>query len=126
FHTVRSDIETHFMTSFELAPDLAERIGRAERVEGFTGTGSTANFIRRPYGPGWALVGDAGYHRDAITAQGITDAFRDAELLSEAIVAGTSEGSSLMNELVGYERRRNEAVMPIYEMTCDLARLTIP
>ena len=46
------------------------------------------NFFRTPYGPGWALVGDAGYHRDPLAAQGISDAFRDAQLLSEAINAG--------------------------------------
>ena len=40
------------------------------------------NVVRQPYGPGWALVGDAGYHRDPITGHGITDAFRDAELLA--------------------------------------------
>ena len=36
-----------------------------------------------PSGPGWALVGDAGYHLDPITAQGMLDAFRDAELLAD-------------------------------------------
>lgn len=52
------------------------------------GTGDLPNFFRTPYGPSWALVGDAGYHRDPLTAQGISDAFRDAQLLSEAIDAG--------------------------------------
>ena len=42
------------------------------------------NHVRRPSGPGWALVGDAGYHRDPITGHGMTDAFRDAELLADA------------------------------------------
>ena len=43
------------------------------------------NVVRQPYGPGWALVGDAGYHRDPVTGHGITDAFRDAELLARAV-----------------------------------------
>ena len=45
------------------------------------------NHLRQPSGPGWALVGDAGYHRDAITGYGISDAFRDAELLATALDA---------------------------------------
>ena len=40
-----------------------------------------------PFGPGWALVGDAGYFKDPITTHGITDALRDAELLSDAVLA---------------------------------------
>ena len=43
------------------------------------------NYFRKPYGPGWALVGDAGYNKDFITAQGIIDAFRDAELCATAL-----------------------------------------
>ena len=46
------------------------------------------NFYRRPYGDGWALVGDAGYHKDPILAIGISDAFRDAQLLADASDAG--------------------------------------
>src|SRR5262249_45345115 len=79
------------------------------------------NFFRRPYGPGWALVGDAGYHRDPITAFGISDAFRDAELLAEAVAAGLSGRRLLDEALADYEQRRNEAAMPLYELTCQFA-----
>ena len=61
---------------------------RGKRAERFRGTADLPNFFRQPYGPGWALVGDAGYHKDPILAQGITDAFRDAELLADALDAG--------------------------------------
>jgi flavin-dependent dehydrogenase len=97
-----------------------------KREEKFRGSNDLRGFFRRPYGAGWALVGDAGYHKNPITAQGITDAFRDAELLSGAIddaFAGrVDEESSLQN----YEQRRNESVMPLYHMTCDMARLAPP
>ena len=53
------------------------------------------NFFRKPYGPGWALVGDAGYNKDFITAQGITDAFRDAELCATALRPGVLRGPIL-------------------------------
>jgi len=81
---------------------------------------------RKPWGPGWALVGDAGYHRDPITAQGISDAFRDAELLAEAIDAGLSVRRPLDQALGDYERRRDEAVRPMYELTYQFASLQPP
>jgi flavin-dependent dehydrogenase len=62
------------------------RAGR--RVGEWRGSGDLPNFIRAPWGPGWALVGDAGYRRDPLPAQGISDAFRDAHALTEAIHAG--------------------------------------
>jgi 2-polyprenyl-6-methoxyphenol hydroxylase-like FAD-dependent oxidoreductase len=123
FHEVRSDIEGHFVRAIDLVPDLAARLRNGRRVERFRGTGDLPNFYRKPWGPGWALVGDAGYHKDPITAQGITDAFRDAELLADAIHAGFSGALPLDAALAGYEARRNEASMPIYQMTLELASL---
>ncbi len=77
-------------------------------------------------GPGWALVGDAGYHRDPLTAQGISDAFRDAQLLSEAIDAGLAGRQPLAEALAGYRRQRDEAATAMYELTCQRATLEPP
>ncbi|MBO0723937.1 MAG: NAD(P)/FAD-dependent oxidoreductase, partial [Blastocatellia bacterium] len=77
----------------------------------------------KPYGPGWALVGDAGYHKDPMTAQGITDAFRSAELLAEAVDDGLSGRQPLEDALARYEIRRNEELLPMYELTCQFATL---
>jgi flavin-dependent dehydrogenase len=55
-------------------------------LRGFAGQ---VGFFRKCYGPGWALVGDAGYFKDPITAHGMTDALRDAELLARGVVHGT-------------------------------------
>jgi 2-polyprenyl-6-methoxyphenol hydroxylase-like FAD-dependent oxidoreductase len=126
FHRVRGAIEGEFMEALDLVPDLSERVRAGERSERFVGRADLDNLFRRPFGPGWALVGDAGYHRDPITAQGITDAFRDAELLAEAIDAGLSGREDLQESLAGYERRRNEAVMPMFDLTCQLASLGPP
>ncbi len=70
--------------ALDLAPEFAERMRGAKREARFAGT-AVPNYFRRPYGPGWALVGDAGYNKDFITAQGILDAFRDAELCATAL-----------------------------------------
>ncbi|HEY7031759.1 MAG TPA: NAD(P)/FAD-dependent oxidoreductase [Thermomicrobiales bacterium] len=126
FREVRTDVEGHFLKALALVPDLAERVRAGTRTERFRGTGDLPNFFRTPYGPGWALVGDAGYHKDPITAQGITDAFRDAELLSEAIDDGFAGRRPLAEALADYERRRNETVRPLYELTSQFAALQPP
>jgi flavin-dependent dehydrogenase len=108
FHDVRSDSDRHFLEALELAPGLAERIHGGTRSEHWRGTAQLPNFFRRPHGEGWALVGDAGYHKDPILALGITDAFRDAELLTEAVDAGLSGRQPLAEALAGYESTRNE------------------
>jgi 2-polyprenyl-6-methoxyphenol hydroxylase-like FAD-dependent oxidoreductase len=126
FHEVRADIEGNFMKALDLAPSLAERARNGKRSERFQGTADLPFFFRKPYGPGWALVGDAGYHKDPITAQGISDAFRDTELLAEAIDVGFSGQQPLDEALAGYERQRNEEVMPLYELTQQFASLAPP
>ena len=72
----RNDIEGNLKV-LEQAPAFAERVRAARREASYTGT-AVPNYFHKPYGPGWALVGDAGYNRDFITGQGIPDAFRDA------------------------------------------------
>ncbi len=126
FQTYRADVEGNFLQTLELAPDFAERVRQGKREERFTGTAELLNFFRKPFGPGWALVGDAGHHKDSITAQGISDAFRDAELLAEAVDAGLSGRRPVEEAMAEYEQRRNEAALPGYELTCQVATLEPP
>jgi flavin-dependent dehydrogenase len=126
FREVRTDVEGHFLAALDLVPDLAERARAGRRAERFRGTADLPNFYRKPYGPGWALVGDAGYHKDPITAQGISDAFRDAELLAEAVDDGFAGRQPLEDALDAYERARNAATRPIYDLTCQFASLQPP
>ncbi len=126
FPTIRSDIEGQFTRTLDLVPDFAERVRQGKREARFVGTADLPNFFRKPYGPGWALVGDAGYHKDPILAHGISDAFRDAELLAEAIHAGWSGQRPLDEALADYERQRNEAAFPIYELNTQFARQEPP
>jgi 2-polyprenyl-6-methoxyphenol hydroxylase-like FAD-dependent oxidoreductase len=126
FKAVRANIEQSFLDAVALAPSLAERLAAGERVDRFYGSGELPFWYRKPYGPGWALVGDAGYHKDPITAQGISDAFRDAELLAEALDAGFA-GTEPSDQALGrYERVRNEETRGLYELTYDLASLAPP
>lgn len=125
FPRFREDIEGFFLASLELVPSLAARVRSAQRVERFVG-GAFPNFFRKPHGHGWALVGDAGYHKDPYTAQGISDAFRDADLLSEAIDAGFSGQRPLEDALADYERTRNESALAEFHATCDRAAMEPP
>ncbi len=126
FHRVRSDIEGNFMEALDLAPGLSERVRQGTRADRFRGTADLRNQFRRSHGPGWALVGDAGYHKDPNTAQGITDAFRSAELLADALDDGFSGQAAMESTLATYEEHRNREVMPMYEFTCELAALQPP
>jgi 2-polyprenyl-6-methoxyphenol hydroxylase-like FAD-dependent oxidoreductase len=123
FPRFRADIEGTFMEVLAEAPDLLARVRAGRREARWVGTADLPNFFRRPYGPGWALVGDAGYHKDPITGYGITDAFRDAEFLADAVDAGLAGRMPMADALAGYEARRNEVAMPLYEFITDLARL---
>jgi 2-polyprenyl-6-methoxyphenol hydroxylase-like FAD-dependent oxidoreductase len=126
FHRVRSDIEGSFFEALELAPGLAERVRNATRQDRFRGTSRLPNHFRKPHGPGWALVGDAGYHKDPILALGIADAFRDADLLAGALDEGFSGREPLDSALAGYEQRRNELSETGFESTIQFARLQPP
>ena len=90
---------------------------QGRQAEAFGGTADLPNIVRRPYGPGWALVGDASYHQDPLLAQGILDAFRDADLLTESIDRGFSGHEALAAALADYERRRDEVGLPVFERT---------
>ena len=117
FHAFRSDIEGNFYQTAAQFPAIAAHLSGAERADRWLGSGDLPNFFRKPYGPGWALAGDAGYHRDPVTGTGISEAFRDAELLSEAIDAGFSGRERLSTALAGFEAQRNAMAFPSYEAT---------
>lgn len=126
FHRVRADIEGEFLRGLEVAPAFAERLRAGAPAERFRGTADVPFYIRRPYGDGWALVGDAGYHKDPITAEGITDSLLDAERLAIAIDGGLGGGEPLAAALAGYARDRDARIRPIYELTYQFAGLEPP
>jgi flavin-dependent dehydrogenase len=106
----------------QISPELAERLAGARRVTPVRGHPGFPAVVRRPYGPGWALVGDAGAYRDPATAHGITDAFRDAELLTGALAA-VFEGADPVQAMTWYEHRRDAVSFPLLEATESIAAL---
>jgi flavin-dependent dehydrogenase len=105
------------------APQLAERLRLARRASPVLGVLRQPNQLRQAVGPGWALVGDAGYYRDAVTAYGISDAFRDAELLAVALdrALGAAAEAEEAGALARYQQQRDQALREIFEITCRLA-----
>jgi 2-polyprenyl-6-methoxyphenol hydroxylase-like FAD-dependent oxidoreductase len=125
FAANKKDIEGNYLKTLELVPAFADRVRAARREERFVGA-AVSNYFRKPYGPGWALVGDAGYNKDFITAQGIHDAFRDAEQCAAALDETFSRGRPFDDAMRNYQTTRDAQVLPMYELTCQLATLAPP
>jgi menaquinone-9 beta-reductase len=97
------------------SPDLARELAAAHPAERLRGYIGEPGFFRTSHGPGWALVGDAGYFKDPLTAHGITDAFRDAGLLAKAVIAG---GASALRR---YQEQRDTLSAELFEVTDRIA-----
>ena len=110
----------------QAAPDLGARVRTGLVTSPVRGCIAPPNHVRRAFGPGWSLVGDAGYHRDPITGHGITDAFRDAELLAEALGATLGEGVPEHAALAGYEHQRDRALAATFAITQALSAFPAP
>ena len=125
FEANRTDVEGNYHATLATAPAFAERVRGAWRETRFVGA-AVPNYFRVPYGPGWALVGDAGYLKDFITGQGIHDAFRDAELCVAALDEALSGRRPFAAAMRDYQAARDEQVGPMYEFTTELATLEPP
>jgi len=113
-HDPRADYR-HVIESVD-AP-LAEMLTTAKMESRLWRFAGRKSFLRKPHGPGWALVGDAGYFKDPLTAHGITDALRDAELLADAAARGTERAFS------GYAETRDALSMDLFDVTDAIASL---
>jgi menaquinone-9 beta-reductase len=116
----RTEVRGDTMSSYrrlirETSPAFAAQLSAARQVEPVRGFGGHAGFIKTGVGPGWALVGDAGYFKDPLTAHGITDALRDAELLARAILRGTTSA------LAEYDAMRLDLSRRLFEVTDHIA-----
>jgi flavin-dependent dehydrogenase len=116
---MRGDLDGGYLRLLAgVAPDMAERLKRAQLAGALRAFPGLAGFLRRPWGPGWALVGDAAYYKDPITAHGISDALRDAELLADAVVQGGERA------MAAYESRRDDLSVRLFDVTDRIASLS--
>jgi 2-polyprenyl-6-methoxyphenol hydroxylase-like FAD-dependent oxidoreductase len=126
FKANRGDIEGNFFAAMDFAPEFAEHVRAAQRESKFIGSADLPGYFRKPFGPGWALLGDAGYHKNPITAMGINDAFRDAELVTDALDGAFSGRQSYEDGMNDYQQTRDREAGPVYEFTDDFAQLQPP
>jgi flavin-dependent dehydrogenase len=108
----RKNMEAEFFRILQAnSPNLREDVGNAHLVGNLRGFGGARGYLRKSHGAGWALVGDAGYFKDPLTAHGITDALRDAELLARAVLEGRS------GALAAYQSARDALSRPLFDVT---------
>ncbi|HSJ72573.1 MAG TPA: NAD(P)/FAD-dependent oxidoreductase, partial [Acidimicrobiia bacterium] len=118
-----TDPEGEFMRLLEHGgADMADRVRAGTRVGRFHGTNGVSGLLRQAWGPGWALVGDAGYTKDPISAHGISDALRDAELCARAISGALHNPEREREALDWYETLRDSMSMRLFEESEALAR----
>jgi len=120
---VKQDLQGNYLR--EVTANLGDWLDGGRQETRIVGEG-VPNRFRKPYGPGWALVGDAGYAKDPVTAQGITDAFCDAELCAEALDTAWHGSRGYDDALGRYQQRRDERALPMYEFTGQLGDLAVP
>ncbi len=127
FHEFRRDVPGNHMKVLEFTwPELAERIrASGTREDKFYGAADQPGFLNRAWGPGWALVGDAGYQKDQCTASGITHAFRDVEFLSQALVEGLGGKRPLDEALADYQAKRDADSEVYFDYVCTQAEFNI-
>jgi len=117
FQRFRRDVRANFLAGLRALPAVWERAKRGQLVSRIRGTGQLPNFFRVAYGPGWALVGDAGCHKDPHTAQGMGDALRSARLLATALDRWWRGDASEGEALDWYWRERDADLRPMYDFT---------
>jgi 2-polyprenyl-6-methoxyphenol hydroxylase-like FAD-dependent oxidoreductase len=124
FAGVRTAVEPAFLDAVRTtAPELYQRMSAGRRVEQFYGTGRQENYFRRAHGPGWVLLGDAVHHKDSITARGITDAFLQAQALTEHIGERLHDDAALDAALQRYENGLTDMFLGYYQGALNVAEL---
>jgi flavin-dependent dehydrogenase len=115
FEEFRRDHERIFWERVTADPRLTDRLARAELIAPVRGRGDLVNYMRVPAGPGWALVGDSGQHKDPLYGQGIGDAVRTARLLADHVVEALGGGRSFESSAAAFHEARDADLLPQYE-----------
>jgi flavin-dependent dehydrogenase len=122
FPEFRKDPESRLERELEEINELRDRLHSAERVGPVRGAGNIPGYQRRPFGPGWALVGDSGQIMDPWSGQGIDQAATHALFLAECLDKWLSGGVSWDNAMAEFNRKRHEFSDKTFDRTCTYAR----
>ena len=122
----KAALTANYLHSLRSVEPVATRLADARLAEPIRGMVQLPNFFRRPFGEGWALVGDAGHHKDPLVARGITDAWRDSQLLTDALLGGWGSDAGLRDALAHYHHMRDRTAGQVAQLNARLARLDAP
>jgi 2-polyprenyl-6-methoxyphenol hydroxylase-like FAD-dependent oxidoreductase len=112
--------EHSFMARLRAWPELADLVNGAKRVGPIRTVPDCRGYFRSATGPGWVLTGDAGQFKDPTPAQGISDAFRQAERLADAISTGLGGSARLDDQLRRWWRWRDEDCYEMHWLATDM------
>jgi flavin-dependent dehydrogenase len=123
---VRHDVDGSFMASIDKLGEFGERVRAGSRASKYVGLHDLTSHLRNAHGPGWALVGDAAYFKDPAPADGISDSWRGAEYLAEALHDVLQGDAPEEEALTRYEARQDEYAIPLLDLTLELAAADTP
>ncbi len=115
FDSFRQAKDENFWKAMDSDPRVGPRLRSGTQLQPIKGAGDFVNFVREPVGDGWALIGDAGQHKDPIFGQGIGDAVRSAELLADCMFEAESAGSDLDEALARFRVKRDLDLVPNFQ-----------
>ena len=115
FDGFRTNKEENFWRKMDSDPRIGPRLRAGTQMMPVRGAGDFVNFLREPVGDGWALVGDAGQHKDPIYGQGIGDAVRSAEYLADCLIQAEGTGSDWRSALAKFRTKRDIDLVPNFE-----------
>jgi flavin-dependent dehydrogenase len=122
FDEFRSGHAAFFEDRVRKLPDMARRMQNADIEGKVIGVKGIDNYFRKPYGPGWALTGDAGYLKDPSTGLGIGDALAQAFMLAEALGAWF-DGADWGATMSAFQQKRDQTMKPMYDTTLEFTRM---
>jgi flavin-dependent dehydrogenase len=115
--TFKAGLPDSFEQRLRRHPLYRQQLGDAVRVSKIGGAVDLSMYKRRPYGPGWALVGDAGYHLDPLAARGVTAAVASADLLARAMLDAHGGSTPETAAFGRYQAARDEELAPEWDVT---------
>ncbi|HEX7262898.1 MAG TPA: FAD-dependent monooxygenase [Candidatus Dormibacteraeota bacterium] len=122
FDEFRTDHVAAFTARAKMLPEMKRRMQNAKLEGKLIGSKGIENYFRKPFGPGWALTGDAGYLKDPSTGLGITDAFEQSFMLAESLGAWF-DGADWEQTMSGFQQKRDQMMKPQYDLTLEFTRM---
>ena len=121
FPTFKKEPLKRMQAHLESLPLLAPRLRKAKVVAEAKGAGNIPCYQRVPYGPGWALVGDAHQIMDPWSGMGIDHAATHAALLADSLNRWLGEESSWETAMNEYHSQARQWSEKTYRRTCTYA-----